>query len=460
MIKSFRLRLTLWYLAFFCLLLVLFSVFLYGLLAGALRDRLDERLNAEASTAANLFRAELEELNGDAPKAAVETLSEIRPRDVLVVFFSGGGLLASSAAAPQETLDLMASTGSEGETAVAALPGFGPYGGRAAVRRFAAGGAVYRAVAVQSMETIAADLRSFRRLLYICFPLLVVVAGFGGFALATRSLAPLKEMAAQAREITSSSLDRRLEVRSAAAELEVLSASFNELLARLDQSFDTMRRFVADASHELRTPLAVIRGEADVALARERGSAEYRESLAVIQDESRRLCRLLEDLLNLARADAGHVKLNAQDLYLDDLVAECCRTVKPLAEARQVAVECNSAQDVPFQGDEGLLRRMVLNLLDNAIRYTPAGGMVRVSVEPNGAGPRIHVADNGIGIPLEAASHVFERFYRVDKARTREAGGFGLGLSIVKWIAEAHHGSVQMTSSPGAGSTFTVSLPG
>ena len=230
-------------------------------------------------------------------------------------------------------------------------------------------------------------------------------------------------------------------------------------VSRLDQSFESMRRFVADASHELRTPVAVIRGEADVALSKERPVSEYREALAIILDESRRLSRLVEDLLNLARVDAGHVRLQLGEFYFNDLLTDACRSVQALAASRHIALECHAAADVPFHGDEELLRRLVVNLLDNAIRYTPAGGLVSASLEAEGPELRIRVSDNGVGIAPEAAPHVFERFYRADTARSREDGGFGLGLSIVKWIAESHNGAVELTSNPEAGSVFTVTLP-
>ncbi len=272
-------------------------------------------------------------------------------------------------------------------------------------------------------------------------------------------MAPLDAMAAQARRITGSNLDARLQIGDAAGELTARAASFNELLGRLDQSFDNMRRFVADASHELRTPVAVIRGEADVTLAKERTAAEYKESLAIILDESRRLSRLVDDLLNLARADAGRVKLQAQEFYWNDLLSECCRSVQSLAVARQIELECRCAADTPFSGDEELLRRMTLNLLDNAIRYTPPGGKVLAELEARAEGVRIRISDTGIGIGADAAAHVFERFFRADKARSRGNGGFGLGLAIVKWIAESHRGAVELASRPGAGSTFTVTFP-
>jgi signal transduction histidine kinase len=220
-----------------------------------------------------------------------------------------------------------------------------------------------------------------------------------------------------------------------------------------------MRRFVADASHELRTPVSVIRGEADVALSRERSGGEYRESLGAIQEESRRLSRLIEDLLNLARADAGHVQLQAREFYLNELLAECCRSVGPLARTRDLKLECRAEIDFQYRGDEQLLRRLMLNLLDNAIRYTPAGGVVSAAVEGVADGVRIQIADTGIGIAADKAPQVFERFYRTDEARSRAEGGFGLGLSIVRWIAEAHQGAVECISTPGVGSTFTVTLP-
>ncbi|MCC7174774.1 MAG: heavy metal sensor histidine kinase [Bryobacterales bacterium] len=461
MIRSLRLRLTLWYLAFFSLLLAAFSVFLYGLLARTLRDRLDERLSAGAETAAGLFRAELEELNGDAPAAAAETITEMRPQAILVAFFADGRFLASSSSGPVKQLEMAAArVWGQAETAlVVDVPELDGHAARAATRRFTAGNVTCLAMAGQSTESIYSDLRGFRDLLFGALPLLLAVAGLGGYALATRSLAPLNAMAAQAREITSSSLDRRLAVGAAAGELRLLAASFNELLSRLDRSFETMRRFVADASHELRTPLAVIRGETDVALARDRNAAEYRETLGVVQDEARRLSRLVEDLLSLARADAGRVNLKSEILYVDDLVAECCRSVQPAAGAHNITLRCRAPEDVSFQGDEGLLRRMVLNLLDNAVRYTPAGGRVDVALRTEDRWLRIDVTDNGMGIPPQDAPHVFERFYRADKARSRNEGGFGLGLSIVKWVAEAHRGTVSLTSEPGAGSTFSVFLP-
>ncbi len=460
MIRSFRLRLTVWYLTFFSLLFVVFGVFLYGILSSALEKRLDDTLISQANTAAVLFQDEIEEMKGDLAKAAAEAVSEMRLRGSTVAVFDGSKMLAASAPVVRPELEAVAAQAAAAPEPdlVLTMPLSGRHGARAAVHRITTD-RTYLALAVEPLDSIVASLNVVRRVLLFGMPVLLVLAGIGGYWLSTRSLAPLGWMAEQARQISGSNLHARLEIGQAADELTVLAASFNELLARLDQSFESMRRFVADASHELRTPISVIRGEADVALSHDRPAAEYRESLAIVLDESRRLSRLVDDLLNLARADAGHVRLQVRDFYFNDLIAECCRSVQTLAAARHIELECRTAGDVPFRGDEELLRRLVVNLLDNAIRYTPDGGKVSAELEAYGPDVRVRVSDTGVGIAPEAASHVFERFYRADKARSRADGGFGLGLPIVKWIAESHHGDVQLTSHPESGSVFTVTLP-
>jgi len=461
MIRSFRFRLTIWYVALFSLLFVVFSIFLHSLLSKDLRTRLDQSLTSEASTASALFEDELVEEKGDVRMAATEAVAGLRLHGSRVAIMSGSRLLASSGpVSQQESGAVVAQADGNGSPdLVLALPQLGRNGARAATHRLTALGRSFLIFSIAPLDSIAADLGVVRRVILLALPLLVGLAGIGGYLLATHSLAPLNWMAEQAREITGSSLNTRLEIGNAAEELTVLAASFNELLARLDQSFESMRRFVADASHELRTPIAVIRGEADVALSHDRSAAEYRESLAIVLDESRRLSRLVDDLLNLARADAGRVKLEAQEFYFNELIAECCRSMQTLASASGITLECHSAGDVQFPGDEGLLRRLVINLLDNAIRYTPPGGKVSAVLEADAAGARIQISDTGVGIPPEVAAHVFERFYRADKARSRQNGGFGLGLAIVKWIAEAHNGTVELSRNSGPGTTFAVTLP-
>ncbi|HUK17811.1 MAG TPA: heavy metal sensor histidine kinase [Bryobacteraceae bacterium] len=458
MIKSLRFRITAWYVAFFSLLFLAFGAFLYEFLSRALLNRVDNTLASQARTAAAMFGDEMDEEQGDIFKAAQGVTVNLK-MDNRVAILSGWQILSSTGPVFQRELEAIRARSAAPEGQVLALPKLGKHGERAALLDATARGQTVLVLALADLDPVAASLAEVRQLLWLAMPLLVALAALGGYWLASRGLAPVGWMAEQARRITGSNLDTRLDIGHASHELETLAASFNELLGRLDQSFQGMRRFVADASHELRTPIAIIRGEADVALSRERAPAEYRASLAIVLDETRRLSRLVDDLLNLARADAGHVRLRMEDFYFNDLMAECCRSVQPLAHARSIHLECQAAGDVAFRGDQDLLRRLVVNLLDNAIRYTPRGGKVSAALEGEGPQLRIAISDTGCGIAAEAAPHVFERFYRADKGRSREDGGFGLGLAIVKWIAESHRGSVDLLSQPGAGSTFTVRLP-
>jgi len=463
MIKTLRARVTLGYLAFFTLLFLLFSLFLNSVVARALERRLDESLSVEANTAAALLADEFGEMKGDAAAASSEVLADLRLNGSTVAFLTGSRVLGSSAPVPADVAGIArraAKGGAKGNTSrIVAAPQAGPNGAHAAVVRVTLGGQEYLVLAIQPLDELAADLAVLRRVLLLALPLVIGLAGIGGYWLTRRNLEPLARMAGQARRITHSNLETRLDAGDAAEELAVLSASFNELLSRLDRSFDHMRRFVADASHELRTPISIIRGEADVALSHDRSAAEYKQALAIVLDESRRLSRLVDDLLNLARADAGRVKLRVEEFYLNDLLVECCRSAQTLASARGVTIECPAHEDAAFRGDEELVRRMVMNLIDNAIRYTPSGGRVTATLESRSGDIAIRIADTGSGIAPEAVPHVFERVYRGDKARSRPDGGFGLGLAIVKWIAESHKGAVELASTPGAGSTFTVTLP-
>jgi heavy metal sensor kinase len=456
MINSLRFRITAWYLAFFALLFTAFGIFLYGVLAASLERRLDEALVSYAATAAGIFQDEVIELAGDVDKAAAQAISEIKQQGATIAIFDGEQPIGSTLPPPA---GLGATLRGIHSARVIAIPHAGANGYRAAVHPAPSLGINYLAVAVAPLDSVVDNLKLVRQVLLFALPMLLAIAGLGGYLLTTRGLAPLQSMASQAHGISGTNLGKRIDIGNAAGELMVLSASFNDLLGRLDQSFETMRRFVADASHELRTPMAVIQGEADVALSQQRSAGEYRESLAVILEESRRLSRLIGDLLNLARADAGSVTLRVEEIYLNDLLADCCRSLEPLADTRGVRLGCLPADDAPFRGDEQLLRRLILNLLDNAIRYTPRGGEVSASLETGPAGVRLRIADTGIGVAPDAVSRIFERFYRTDLARSREDGGFGLGLSIVKWIAESHRGAVEVESRPAAGSIFTVSLP-
>jgi heavy metal sensor kinase len=290
-------------------------------------------------------------------------------------------------------------------------------------------------------------------------PLTLLVAVGGGYFLARRALAPVDQLRRRTREITADRLDRRLPVANPGDELGLLGQTINEMIGRLERSFAEVRRFTADASHELRTPLTAIRAEAEVALRKDGVPAEQQQLLGSILEECARLTRLTDQLLTLSREDAGVAPPACVPVDLAALLNGVTETMRPLAEARGVRLRAESAGPLSVQGDQLRLRHVFLNLLDNALKYTPAGGTVEVRAERRGGSVVATVRDTGEGIPPEHLPRVFDRFYRVDKARSREQGGTGLGLSIARSIVTAHGGSIDLTSRPAQGTTCTITLP-
>jgi len=314
-----------------------------------------------------------------------------------------------------------------------------------------------------SLADIEDVLSQLRDLFLVAIPGLLLVSALGGSALARRSLAPVAAMSAQAAVISASNMHERLPV-GGGDELVGLARVVNGLLDRLEDSFDQQRRFVTDASHELRTPTAVVRTEADVTLSRDhRSEAEYRESVTVIRDAAQRLTRIVDDLFLLSRADSGHLVMRREPLYLEELVQEAARAVRSVASERGVDIALHDVVEAPHIGDADLLGRLLLNLLDNAIKHSPRGGTVDVAMRLHGAHCEVRVGDTGPGIPPEAAARIFERFYRVDSARSRTetsvTSGAGLGLAITRRIAEMHHGSVELALSRPGRTEFVVTLP-
>jgi heavy metal sensor kinase len=319
----------------------------------------------------------------------------------------------------------------------------------------------------QSLREQTAALDEARTALMLGLPVALVLATAGGYALARKSLSPVDAMAAHAASIGAGTLHERLPAPRADDELGRLAAVFNSLLERLDQSFQRQRQFMADASHELRTPVAIVRGEAELALSRpERAEADYRAALRTVGHEARRLSQIVNDLFLLARAEAGERQLHRSSLYLEELVGDCVASVRTLAAERRITLCYSPEAELPFTGDDKLLRRLVVNLLDNAIKYTPEGGRVDVDLSGPGdgvPGARITVRDTGRGIPDADRERVFERFYRVRDAATDgglgDGSGAGLGLPIAAWVAQAHGGTLRIEESGPGGTTFVAELP-
>ena len=290
-------------------------------------------------------------------------------------------------------------------------------------------------------------------------PLAMALAGGLSYLLARKALAPVEQLRSQTQDVTAERLDRRLPVANPHDELGRLAKTINAMIGRLERSFAEVRRFTADASHELRTPLAAIRTEAEVALRSPLSLEDHQQLLMSILEECGRLTQLTDQLLALAREDVGLARPARVPLDLAALVDETVETMRPLAESKGITLRVEPGGYVPLSGDGVRLRQVFFSLLDNAIKYTPAGGSVEAGAALRGRAVVAIVRDTGIGIPPEHLPHVFDRFYRVDKARSRSEGGTGLGLSIAKSIVEGHGGRIELESEPGRGTVCTVTLP-
>jgi len=289
-------------------------------------------------------------------------------------------------------------------------------------------------------------------------PIAVVTAGVGGYVLARRALAPVDRMAERARSINAEHLNDRLPVDNPDDELGRLATVFNETLTRLESSFEQMRRFTTDASHELRTPLTAIRSVGEVGLRGRRDEAAYREIIGSMLEEVDRLALLVDRLLTLSRADTGQAQLSVDMVDIPELAEEIAEQLGVLAEEKNQSIKVQSQVVPRWIGDRVMLRQALLNLVDNAIKYSPVGGSIEILVTQSTEGTLIDVTDTGPGIPADLRSRVFDRFYRVDKARSRANGGTGLGLAIAKWAVEVNGGRLSLEPTTDVGSRFRITL--
>lgn len=304
-----------------------------------------------------------------------------------------------------------------------------------------------------------ADLAAIRRAIVLTVPVGLLVTILLAYWLAQTALRPVDDLRQSAERITAERLDERLPVVNPNDELGRLATTINAMIARLEQSFTEIRRFTADASHELRTPLTALRTEAEVALASCHQVQEYRELTESMLEECARMTRLTEQLLTLAREDAGVLHVEREQVDMGALVHEVVETLRPIADSKGIELAFDETTSCTLLGVPIRLRQVVMNLVDNALKYTDTGGRVRVRLTSTPNAVELSVSDTGCGIADEHLPKVFDRFYRVDKARSRDMGGTGLGLSIVKSIVTAHGGTVAVQSESNHGSTFTVVLP-
>ena len=327
------------------------------------------------------------------------------------------------------------------------------------VRRLAARRVTSGAIVVISrpLDPLLAQLRVVTSFLSVAVPVMLVLSGIGGWFVTRHSLRPVAVMSEEARRISADNVAERLAVSNPRDELGQLATTLNGLLDRLGNALAHQREFMTEAAHQLRTPLSVVRTTTQVTLGQpSRAEAEYRDAMTLIEAQMRHLSRIVDDMFRLARADAGFHGLNPQALYLNELVAEAAQAAGVLAAEKNIDLHAANAPDVPFRGDEELLRQMILNLLENAVKYAPRGGTVEIALRPGPGEWVVEVADDGPPIPEPYREKIFERFFRAPDAAT---GGAGLGLPIARWIAESHGGRLILATDAERGNVFRVTLP-
>ncbi|MBV9358664.1 MAG: HAMP domain-containing protein [Chloroflexi bacterium] len=455
-LRTIRVRLTLWYVLLLAVILCAFSAFLCLSLARNLEADLDRSLAAVA------FQVLADPDDGNASLGLSDGPTFLPGGTVAALYdVSGQHVLAHN---PSQPLPPLPSDAVDGIVHGSPL--------QRSVRL--ADGSRWRAYAVlltdgpnspailvvaRSEEQIAEALGQLVGLMALAIPAALLLAiGVGSF-LAGRTLDPIDRVTRTAAQLNADTLARRLDFQGADDEVGRLAATFDTMLDRLEGAFQRQRQFTADASHELRTPLALVRGQIGVALERRRRPAEYERLLANPDQDTARMSLLLAELLTLARVDAGGDQLERETIALDEVAAQVMEAMRPLAHSRGVALERGVWEVVELHGDQTRLIQLLLNLVENGLNHTAEGGSVTVSVADEGDRAVLRVADTGVGIPPQHLPHVFERFYRIDLARSRTSGGSGLGLAICQWIARAHGGSIEAVSELGRGTTMTVGLP-
>lgn len=460
---SIRVRLTLWYGSALALILLLFAVALYLVMSRALREQVDASLDEAAAVA---IRTLGEHRFG--PFLIFEDLSQEFPELALLdkffqIFGPAGQVTIQSSNIQSREIPLSQTAfraSLEGESTFESF-------------QFTKGISLrLLSVPIRQDEQLVNVLRvgtslgptdrMLRRLLvglYIASPIALLVSLMGGWFLAGRALRPVHAITQAARRITAGDWSQRILTPHSNDEIGQLASTFNDMIGRLEVSFKQIRQFSADASHELRTPLTITKGETELALRRPRQAEDYRVVLESNLEEIDRMSRIVDELLFLSRADLGEIKLKMLPVQLDDLFREIHQQAAILGKERLIQTVIKNVEPVVVEGDDLRLRELLLNLVDNAVKYSEEGQVVELALVVAGNQAKIIVQDHGIGIAPESHTRVFDRFYRTDEARAHATKGTGLGLAICKWIVEVHHGTINLQSTVQGGSCFTVFLP-
>ena len=463
--KSIRSRLTAWYVTLLAIILILFSVLLNYFLAKRLYESVDNSLTVSATVVATSATMRL----GNSPLPGLNQLFEqFMNQGNLNKFYriyDGSGNVGS------RSKNISASQFPLSQPAYAdALEGKNSYetftvGGQQPIRVITMPilleGKLINLVQVgTSLEAVQETLRNLKIFLFTAVPSVLILAALFARFMAKRALKPISRIIDTAREIgQGQELSKRMPVLKIKDELGQLALTFNEMMNRLENSFAQMRQFSSDASHELRTPLTVLKGQNELILSKQRKPEEYQEVISSNLEEINYMSKVLEDLFVLSKSDENQVNLDYKPVDLRALVEEVCKHAEILAEEKNIKIIIAFLEPIEIKGDEVRLRQMVWNVLQNGIKYTQQGGELKISLQNEGDFALLTIQDTGIGIPEEDLPLIFNRFYRVDKARTRDEGGSGLGLSICRQIAEAHKGKIEVESKLGVGTRFKIRLP-
>lgn len=478
--RSLRFKLTLWYVLILGILLISFSSFLYLTLSRSLYRDVDHKLRSLAELIASESTSPLSKFGFGNIDQALEASMNLKPigKFIQVLDESGRiGRTSENLKSVQLPISLNAlRNGSKGLITYETNRSLGNTPLRIITYPVKENNQVTKMIQVaSSLEDVEDALNTLLIILIVTVPSVLMIASLGGQFLANKALKPVDRVTQTARMITSQNLNQRIQTLKVKDEISRLIDTFNEMISRLDQSFRQIKQFTTDASHELKTPLTILKGEVEVALRKKRPLHEYEQILESNLEEIDRMSKIVEDLLLLSKADIGEIRLNREDIHLTRFISGLTEQMKILAQPKNIRIEISNHQnEIHVLGDTLRMRELFINLIENGIKYTEAGGSILITLTKetddsvNPLTPKekkavtfakIIVADTGIGIAKEDQDKIFNRFFRVDKARSREQGGSGLGLSICKWIVEAHQGEITVESEPGKGSSFIVRLP-
>ncbi|MDI7258298.1 MAG: ATP-binding protein [Thermodesulfobacteriota bacterium] len=479
--RSLRFKLTLWYVLILGIILISFSGFLYLILSKSLYRDVDNKLRSLAELISSESTSPLFKFGFGNIDQALETSMNLKPIGKFIQVLDESGRIGKKSE-NMKNVQLPISlnalrNATKGLITYETNRSFGNTPLRMITFPVKENNQVTQIIQIaSSLEDVEDALNTLLIILIVTVPSALMIASLGGQFLANRVLKPVDRITQTARMITSQNLNQRIQTLKVKDEISRLIDTFNEMISRLDHSFRQIKQFTTDASHELKTPLTILMGEVEVALRKKRAAQEYEQILESNLEEIDRMSKIVEDLLLLSKADIGEIRLNKEDINLTRFINDLVEQMKFLAQPKNIRIETsNHHEEIHILGDTLRMRELFINLIENGIKYTEEGGLLHIALtkeansrekspfnlsERGGAiFAKIIVSDNGIGIAKEDQEMIFNRFFRVDKARSREQGGSGLGLSICKWIVESHQGQITVESELGKGSSFIVRLP-